>query len=319
MSHHQPFSCRDVLALAVVTDNVPGLANSLRSTCRDLRVAIPTKPERLDDLDLNPSFVRWMTDTMSDDDKKSAEMAIMNTIIRSGDMTKAKALGIPVCQDMVKEAVQTGQVDVLRWLQENYALWTDEAAVAQCIRWSKFDLIEELGLNLHSSAYIHASMTNNVEAIDWLAKKKVMAAHNLASFGAAFGNVEAMERAFELGIGGCVQVAFKTACNRKRINVLEALWRRGYFNNYVFSAAFKTGSKELLEWGQTKRSTISIESRHIVECLVHVIKRDDLELYVHLYKTSPYHCLTSPMMDGIESYGAKRIAAFLETQYGPVL
>ena len=298
-------------ALTVVSDTVPGLRNALRSTCHGLRSLVPAVPERVTDVQTAPPAVAWMTSVMSGEEKEMATA----TLVRAGSVEAIRAIdGLSVNQSLVKLAVASERLNVLEWLRTNYRDWTDESALALCIRLSKFELVDKLGLRLTSSAYIHAAASNNVEAIEWLARRKVTAAHNLASFAASHGNVEAMERILDLGIGGCQQVAFRTACNRKRVNVLEALWRRGCFDNYVFAAALKSGDAELMDWGKSKQP-VFVEPRHLIETLVQVIKRDDLEAYVYLYKTSPYHCLSAPMLEGVEVYGAEQIAAYLDTQY----
>lgn len=314
MPRPAPLTAGRALAMSLVCDAVPGVRNSLRTTCKHLREAVPAAAERLDDADLTPSFVRWVMDGRDPDGAEAAAVGL--ALVRSGRTDTMEALDTPLDHDMVQEAVRRGRADVLRWLRTRYAHWTDEGALAQCLRWSRFELIEAMGLSVTSSAYIHAAATNNVEAVDWLARMRVPAPHNLASFAASYGHVEAMERILEMGVGGCEKVAFKTACNRRKVSALEALWRRGQFDNYVFSAALKTGDEELMAWGRSKRPVV-VDVRHIVECLVHVIKRDDLAAYMHLYKASPYHCLAAPMLDGVDAYGAARIARFLRTQYGP--
>eukprot|EP00873_Tetraselmis_striata_P043859 jgi/Tetstr1/464123/TSEL_008928.t1 len=311
-----PADSRGLLALSLVSDIASGTRNVLRSTCRDLRDAIPAAPERLDDAELNPSFARWVVDGASE--RAETLSMVISASIRRDRVDTLRELGAPLDHRMVQEAVRRGSVDSLRWLRKEFPEWTDEGALAQCIRWGRFELVDELGLNVSSGAYIHAAAANSALAVDWLVKRGVPASHNLASFAAAFGSVEVMERAMDRGIGGSSTVAFKAACNRERIPVLEALWRRGVFDNFVFSVALKTGSDELLEWARSKRP-LALDPRNIIDCLVHVIKRDDLKTFLILYAASPYHCLSVPMIDGVRSCQAGNISKYLETQYGAPL
>ena len=126
----------------------------------------------------------------------------------------------------------------------------------------------------------------------------------LGEIAAHHGRAGTVGYLFDNGIGGSLQAAFQAACIRGRLEVLDAIWARGYFGQAAYAVAFVKGDWDLYRWAAAK-AALDLEGhpRLLRECLSAVAKRDDLPMYQALYSYYPLNALLPEVLELAEPDG----------------